>query len=313
MHIAQIGTGRVGRPTAYTILCSRLADELTVCDTKPGLAKAFAEELKHVSASLNLDARINYCERDEDVSGADIILISAGKPRVPGVSMSRRDLAIENARIVKYVSEVTASSNRGAKYVVITNPVDAMTMVCKRYSRAEFVIGTGTYVESLRLRSRLAEYFQIPVSEVSGWVGGEHGELATVFWTTVKVYGRPLEEYLKIRGKLIEKNVIEDYVRSITKFIIDNVGGTEYGPAAAFRDIIEAIVKDRRTYFPIDALIRFDEIHEPVYVSVPTKLGQSIGENFYNKLSSEEKVKVLEAAKAIYRTYIEAVSNIDKA
>ncbi|MEM3503105.1 MAG: hypothetical protein QW134_02655, partial [Nitrososphaeria archaeon] len=73
MHIAQIGTGRVGRPTAYTILCSKIADEITVCDIKPGLAKAFAEELKHASASLGIDVKINSCERDEDVSGADLI------------------------------------------------------------------------------------------------------------------------------------------------------------------------------------------------------------------------------------------------
>jgi len=312
LHIAQIGTGRVGRPTAYTILCSGLADELTLCDIRPGLAKAFAEELKHASASLGLDVKIYSCERDEDVSGADIILVSAGKARVPGVSMSRRDLAIENARIVKYVSEATASSNRGAKYVVITNPVDAMAMVCKRYSRAEFVIGTGTYIESLRLRSRLAEHFQVPVSKVSGWVGGEHGELAKVLWTTVKVYGMEVEEYSRIRGRRLERRDVEEYVRSITRFIIDNVGGTEYGPAAAFRDIVKAIVKDERKYFPVDVPLRFSEIPEPVYVSVPAKLGRSLGDNMLQTLSFEERAGIFEAAKAIYSTYSDAVSNVDK-
>lgn len=312
MHIAQIGTGRVGRPTAYTILCSKIADEITVCDIKPGLAKAFAEELKHASASLGIDVKINSCERDEDVSGADLILISAGKPRVPGISMSRRDLAVENAKIVKYVSEAVAPSNPGAKYIVITNPVDSMTMVCKKYSRAEFVIGTGTYLESLRLRSKLAEYLQVPVSKVSGWVGGEHGDLATILWTTVKVYNMPVEEYSRIRGRSLEKNFIEDYIKSITRFIIDNVGGTEYGPAAAFRDIVKSIVDDKKNVFPIDVPIRFDNLPEPVYVSVPTRLGRSLGENIYSKLSFEEKTKIFEAAKTIYRTYVDAISNIDK-
>ncbi|MEM2105324.1 MAG: malate dehydrogenase, partial [Candidatus Bathyarchaeia archaeon] len=142
MHIAQIGTGRVGRPTIYTIMCAELADTITVCDTKPGLAAAFAEELKHVTASLGIDVEINSCERDEDVCNADIILISAGNPRIPGVKMSRRDLAVQNAKIVRYIAEVTAPRNHGAKYVVITNPVDAMAMVCKKYSRAGFVIST---------------------------------------------------------------------------------------------------------------------------------------------------------------------------
>jgi len=75
LHIAQIGTGRVGRPTAYTIMCSGLASEITVCDIKPELASAFAEELQHVVASLGLDVEINPCEKDDEVAGADIVLI----------------------------------------------------------------------------------------------------------------------------------------------------------------------------------------------------------------------------------------------
>ena len=118
-------------------MCTELADTITVCDTKKGLAKAFAEELRHVTASLSLDVDIISCERDEDVKGADIILVSAGKPRTPGVKMSRRDLAVQNGQIVKYVAETTTPNNPDAKYVVITNPVDAMAMVCKKYSKAD--------------------------------------------------------------------------------------------------------------------------------------------------------------------------------
>ncbi len=149
LHIAQIGTGRVGRPTAYTIMCSKLADKLTLCDVKPGLAAAFAEELNHVTASIGLDVEISSCEKDDEVAGADIILISAGQPRTPGVKMTRRDLAIQNATIIKQVSEATVSKNPDAKYIVITNPVDAMAMVCKKYTKANFVISTGTNLESL--------------------------------------------------------------------------------------------------------------------------------------------------------------------
>lgn len=85
MHIVQVGTGRVGRPTAYTIMCAELADTITLCDTKPGLAAAFAEELQHVTASLRLDVETSSCEKDDDVSRADIILVSAGEPRVAGL------------------------------------------------------------------------------------------------------------------------------------------------------------------------------------------------------------------------------------
>ena len=197
LHIAQIGTGRVGRPTAYTIMCSKIADKLTVCDLKTGLAAAFAQELSHVTASIGLDIEINSCENDEDVAGADLILISAGQPRPPGTKMTRRDLAIQNAKIIKKVSEETTSKNPNAKYVVITNPVDAMAMVCKKYTKADFVISTGTNLESLRFKSYLAKILGVPVSQVTGWVGGEHGDAAVPLWSTTRIFGLPLSEYLQ--------------------------------------------------------------------------------------------------------------------
>jgi malate dehydrogenase len=303
LHIAQIGTGRVGRPTAYTIMCAELADTITVCDTKPGLANAFAEELRHVTASLRLDVEIVACERDEDVAGADIILVSAGKPRTPWVKMTRRDLAVQNGQIVKYIAETTAPNNPAAKYVVITNPVDAMAMVCKKYSKADFVISTGTNLESLRLRSELARALKVPVSTVEGYVGGEHGKGATILWSTVKISGLPLNEYVKLNNKTLIRNEISSYVKSVSKVIIDNIGGTEYGPAASFRDILRAIVKNTNELLPVAALTKFEGLPESVFVSVPLKLGNSVGSSIYNILSAKERIGIIEAAEAIYQTF----------
>lgn len=307
MHIAQVGTGRVGRPTAYTIMCAELADTITLCDTKPGLAAAFAEELQHVTASLRLDVEISSCERDDDVAGADIILVSAGEPRVAGVEMSRRDLAIQNAKIVKYISEVTSPRNPGAKYIVITNPVDAMAMVCKKYSRAQFVISTGTNLESLRLRSKVARMLEVPISKVQGWAAGEHGSAAVILWSTVKAYGLPAEEYAKSSGKKLDRTDVDSYIKSISKYVIDNIGGTEFGPAASFRDIVRSIVKNTDEILPIAAPMRFEGIPEPTFVGVPVRLGWSIGPFLFGILSDEEKKKITEAASAIYQTYQTAV------
>jgi len=312
LHIAQIGTGRVGRPTAYTIICAELADTITVCDTKPGLANAFAEELRHVSASLSLDVEIVACERDEDVAGADIILVSAGKPRTPGVKMTRRDLAVQNGQIVKHIAESTISNNRDAKYVVITNPVDAMAMVCKKYSKADFVISTGTNLESLRLRSGLARALKVPVSTVEGYVVGEHGKAATILWSTVKINGLPLQEHLESTGKSLFKEEIDDYVKSVSKLIIDNIGGTEHGPAASFRDIVRAIVRNTNDVLPVATPMKFNGLPEPVCVSVPLRLGNSIGSSTYTTLSSKEKNKLANAAEAIYQTYKTTIEAIEK-
>jgi len=311
LHIAQIGTGRVGRPTAYTIMCTGLAETLTVCDTKPGLAAAFAEELRHVTASLGLDVEIIPCERDEEVSGADIILISAGEPRPPGVKMSRRDLAIQNAKIIQYIAEATAPQNPGAKYIVISNPVDAMAMVCKRYSKAEFVISTGTNLETLRFRSKLANTLGISISKVQGWVGGEHGEAAIALWSTVKINGLSLDMYAESKNLTLEKSRIESYVKSVSKRIIDNIGGTEYGPAASFRDIVRAIIKDTKEVLAIAAPMKINGIPEPVFVSVPMQVGRSLGSSIYASLSDEERKGIAEAGKAIYQTYKTAVESIE--
>jgi malate dehydrogenase len=307
LHIAQIGTGRVGRPTAYTLMSAKLADTITVCDTKAGLAKAFAEELRHVTASLNLDIEIIACERDDDVTDADIILISAGKPRTPGVTMSRRDLAVQNGQIVKYVAESTAPNNPDAKYVVITNPVDAMAMVCKKYCGAEFVISTGTNLESLRFRSRLAKALQVPVSAAKGWVGGEHGKDALILWSTVEVGGIPLEEYLNENERTLEKAEIDAYMKEVSKTIVDDIGGTEYGPAVSFTDITRAIAKNTNEIIPVAAPQEFEGVPEPVFVSVPRKLGETIGESIYDSLPAAEKAGIKEAAEAIYQNFRTAI------
>lgn len=312
MHIAQLGTGRVGRPTAYAIMCDELADTITVCDTKPGLAKAFAEELRHVTASLSLDVEIIASEKDEDVTGADIILISAGKPRIPGVKMTRRDLATQNGQIVKHVTEATALNNPDAKYVVITNPVDAMAMVCRKYSKANFIISTGTNLESLRFRSGLARTINVPVSTVEGYVGGEHGQNATILWSTVKINGLPLDEYLILNHKTLSKNKLGSYVKSVSKLIVDNIGGTEFGPAAAFRDIVRAIVRNTNEILPVASPMKFNGLSEPVFVSVPLKLGTSVGCSTYATLSSQEKRELADAAKAIYQTYATTIEAIEK-
>jgi malate dehydrogenase len=312
LHLAQIGIGRVGRPTAYTIMSAGLVDTLTVCDVKSGLALAFAEELKHAAASCNFDVEIVSCDDAEQVSGADLILISAGEPRTPGVKMTRRDLAVQNARIVKAVSEATVSRNPGAKYVVISNPVDSMAMVCKKYSKADFVISTGTNLESLRFRSKLAECLGVPVFQVSGWVGGEHGDAAIPLWSTVKVGSAPVDSYAESQKKSFSKEEIAAYVKSVSKLIVDNIGGTEFGPAASFRDIARAIVRDTKEVLSVAAPMTFAGLSETPFVGVPRLVGRSLGATFFDGLSAEEKGGLFEAARAISQTYLLAVENLEE-
>jgi len=287
-----------------------LPDRLTLCDTKPGVAKAFAEELKHVKASTRNKVEICSCEREDHVKGADIILISAGEPRVPGARMSRRDLSVQNGRIVKHISEATCDKNPNARYIVITNPVDAMAMVCKKYTKAKFVISSGTNLESLRFRSALSEAFQVPPSKVTGWVGGEHGDAAVALWSTAKVEGLSVEEYSESVGARCEKRQIESYVKTVSKSIVDSIGATEYGPAASFRDITRAIVKDTNETLSVAAPMNL--LGESVFVGVPTQVGRSLGSSLYESLADTEKESLREASRVIFQTYLLAAENVGK-
>jgi len=312
-HIAVVGNGRIGRPTAYLLMAERLADELSLVDIKPGLSWAFGEELKHAAASMGYDVEINTYEEDEGVSGADLIVVCPGKPRTPGVQMSRRDLVVENAGIINYIAEVMPPRNPGAKFVIVTNPVDAMATLFKKVSKADFVIGTGDHPDTLRFRTKLAMDLGVPVTSVEGFVGGEHGAEAHALWSTVRVEGRPIDDYLKETGKVLDRESVIDYVRSISKRIVDIIGGTEYGPASAFRDIVRSILQDRGETYSISVSNKLPGLPEAVNVSIPIKVGRSLGPNIWNDLTEDERMKIVRAAKAIYENYLIGITAIEKA
>lgn len=313
VHIAVVGNGRIGRPTAYTLLNERLADELSLVDVKPGQAWAFGEELRHVAASLRYDVKINTYDEDEGPEGADLVVVCVGKPRLPGVKMDRRDLVAENAVIVNMLAEVMPPRNPRARWVIVSNPVDAMATMFKKVSGAPFVIATGDHPDTLRLRTKISVDLGVPVSKVEGFVGGEHGSLAFPLWSTVKIAGKPLDEYLVKTGKSLDREASVKYVRGISKQVVDIIGGTEVGPAAGFRDIIRSILQDRKEIYSCADSLKLPGLSEVVNVSVPTHVGKRMGPNLWDELTEEEHNNIIEAAKAIHENYMIGMESVGKA
>ncbi len=311
-HIAVVGNGRIGRPTAYTLFNERLADEFSLVDTKPGLAWAFGEELRHVAASLRYDVEIDTYEEDEGVEGADLVVVCPGKPRIPGVEMDRRDLVGENAKIIDHIAEVMPPRNPDARWVVVTNPVDAMATLFKRASGAGFVIGTGDHPDTLRMRAKLSMDLGVPVSGVEGYVGGEHGSSAYPLWSTVKIGGKPLEDYIRDTGKTVDREAVVGYVRGVSKRIVDIVGGTEVGPAAGFRDIVRSILEDRGEVYSVADSVRLPGLPEAVNVNIPTHVGKSLGPSLWEELTPEEQENIKEAARAIRANYLTGLEAVGK-
>lgn len=303
-HIAVVGTGRIGRPTAYTLFNERLAQKISLVDIKPGLAWAFGEEMRHVAASLRYDVEINTYEEDERVCAADLLVVCAGQPRTPGVEMDRRELLGANARIIAYIAEVMPANNPGARWVIVTNPVDSMATLFKKVSREGFVIGTGNHADTIRFRARLAMDLGLPVSKVEGYIAGEHGSMAHALWSTVKIEGKPLEEYLEEKGKKLDREGAIQYVRGISKKVVDIVGATEVGPAAAFRDIIRSILQDRGEIYSIANSVQLPGLPEPVNVNIPLRVGQRLGPSLWDRLTTEEQDNIIQAARAIHENYL---------
>jgi malate/lactate dehydrogenase len=222
--------------------------------------------------------------------------------------MSRRDLAAKNAGIVKEVVEKTLDNNLQAWYFVITNPVDAMATLANKTARGKRqIIGTGTNLETSRFRTIISRELRVPMGAVEAYVGGEHGEADVPLWSTVRINGHPLEEHLKKTRQTLDKAKCENYVKEVSREVIRFLGGTRYGPAGSFIEIIRGIMLNTGRVMSYSRQSQFKTTHEPVYVTVPARIAKSLGPDMWDQLSEPEKKAIKDAAGAIYKTYLEAV------
>jgi len=304
-HIAVMGTGRVGGEVAFTLVFERYVTELSLVDSSLGVADMVKEEMHHAVGNHGFDVKINAYTKSSQVVDADLIVVAAGFPRTP--EMSRRDLATKNAGAVEEVVENSLANNPDAWYFVITNPVDAMTTLANQAAQGKRqVIGTGTCLETSRFRTILSRRLDVPIGLVEGFVGGEHGEAAAPLWSTVKINGVALDEYLKKTRKTLDRASCENYVKEVSREIIRVLGGTRHGPAGSFIEIIRGVMLNTGRVMSYGRLRKFDNTLEPVYVTVPARIARSLGPDIWDLLTESEKAAIREAAGAIYKTYCEA-------
>jgi len=309
VHVAVAGTGRVGGEVAFSLIFERYVTELSLVDVAPKVAEMTKEELHHAIASHGFDIKINAYDDSKLVKNADLIVIAAGFPRTP--EMSRRDLATKNAGIVKEIVENTVDNNPEAWYFVITNPVDAMATIASRTAQEKrHVIGTGTNLETSRFRTILSRELNVPIGTVEAYVGGEHGEAAVPLWSIVKINGLPLEDYLRNTKQELDKAKCENYVKEVSREIIRVLGGTKYGPAGSFIEIIRGIMLNTGKVISYSRQSQFKTTPEPVYVTVPARIAKSLSPDLWDLLSESEKKAIKDATGTIYKTYLEALEGL---
>lgn len=215
-----------------------------------------------------------------------------------------------NAAVMRQIAESVVPKNPNAKYVIVTNPVDAMATLFKRISRAAWVISTGTNLDSQRLRSELAKCLHVPIVAVAGFVGGEHGRDAAFLWSTVRINGMSLEKYLKETNKTLDKERLERSVKEISRMIIKVTGGTRQGPAASFRDILRSIALNDNRVLAVAGPYKAPEVPEPIMVGIPQMVGKHLGPTLEHLLNHQEKKDLEKAAGKIYNAYQAALESL---
>lgn len=268
--ITVIGTGFVGASIAYTIAARNLAHEMVLIDVNAQKAYGEALDISHacpVFGSMKITAG-DY----PDIKDSDVIIITAGVNRKPGET--RMDLASKNVGIMKsIVSEIMKYYNGGI-FIIVSNPVDVLTTMVQKWTGlpAGKVIGSGTYLDTIRLQQQLYSLFDMNVKNIHAMMIGEHGETQFPYWSHATIAGEPLLHLNTIHGHPLteeEKAQIKENVKSGGAEIIKNKGATYFGVASAVSDITDAILNGKDRVLPVS--ITKEELYgfKNVAVSMP--------------------------------------------
>ena len=285
--ITIVGAGRVGSTAAIWAASKELGDIILV-DILKDYPKGLALDLQEASPIENFDLSIVGSNSYEETANSDIVIITAGFPRKPG--MSRDDLLEKNAGIVKNVTKEIVRYSPNAIIIVVTNPLDAMSYVAKKVSGfpREKVIGMAGALDSARMRTFIAMELDVSIEDVQALVLGGHGDSMVPLVRYSTVAGIPIEQ-------LLPREKIEAIIER-TRFAGGEIIGLMkkasafISPSAAIIQMVEAILKDKRKILPCSAYLEGEYGVENCYVGVPVKLGsKGIEEIIEVELTEEEK------------------------
>ena len=293
-RIAIIGAGFVGSTVAYSILQRGLARELLLVDADPRRAEGEAMDLSHALPFIK-NARVAAVSL-ESVAEADFVVIAAGRSSVPGET--RMDLLKDNVARVKSICAVLKSWSRPPVVLVVSNPVDVLTEIaCRELGPSARVLGSGTLLDTARLKSLLGERFGMDPHSIHGYVLGEHGDSEFAAWSTVAAGGVRIQDWPGYSPAEMEQ--LFQRVRTAAYEIIKRKRATYFAIGAASALIAEAVLRDQRTILPISVPLRGPYGLRDLSVSLPCILGR------------EGVVRVLEPALApIEREALEASASV---
>jgi len=296
--VVLIGTGNVGMSFAYSLVISRnKVSELVLIDINKAKAEGEAMDLIHAAVYNTGRVRVRAGEYLE-CADADIICICAGAAQLPGET--RRDLVQKNTAVFKNIIEQVNKTKFKGIYLIATNPVDVMTQVTQKLSGLPHhrVIGSGTTLDTARLRYMLAKLLSAHPRNAFAYVVGEHGDSSFIPWSISRLGPNALGEHVTAQ----QKNQLLNDVRRSAYEIIERKGSTHFGIGVMLHDIVDTILEDSKEVKPVSV---FDLTHG-IYIGLPSIVGRDGVISILNlQLNESEQTQMAQSVKAIRETWEE--------
>lgn len=296
--ITMLGAGNVGATIAYAIMNTGAASEILFVDINKDKAEGEAQDLVQ---GTSFCPPVNVRSGDyKDAVGSDIVIVTVGAGRKPG--QSRLDLVHGNIKIINSVVPQIEKYAPDAIYIIVSNPVDILTYAFIKGLKkvpAHKVIGSGTMLDSSRLRSRIARDLSINPQQVVAHIYGEHGDSALIPWSLANVEGVHIEDLYAKKGIKLDKAGILDEVHKAGGEIIRLKGATFYAIGLSVANLVQQIVRDTKSLLTVSSLREYEGVGE-VCVSLPSIVGiNGIEEVYVPKMTKEEETQLLASAKAM--------------
>ncbi|MBP3545119.1 MAG: NAD(P)-binding domain-containing protein [Alphaproteobacteria bacterium] len=306
MKIAIIGLGSVGSAVATAVVNTGLAHEVVLFDRDGVRARAAAEDLGH-AAIFSYDVKISAVNNYRGIRGCETVIIAAGANQKPG--QTRTDLLRANADVIADIIPrvMTNVDTKTVKLIIVTNPLDVMVMLAQKLSKlpAGRVIGTGTMLDSARLRTILARQLSVSPQSINGYVLGEHGDSSMINWSSACIGGVDLNSFCKqTKNSLTQttRNTIEHRVHNAAYEIIRGRGATWDGIAGAVADLVRCITNDENRILTVSTV---DGVgNKSLAMSLPRIVGRGgVSATLMPKMTPQESVALRKSGRIIRKNF----------
>lgn len=273
---AVIGCGFVGSASAFSLMNSGLFSELVLIDADQAKAEGEAMDISH-GVPFARPMKI-YAGNYDDIVDAAIIIVTAGANQKP--EETRLDLVHKNVAIFKSIIPEIAKRNCKGILLIVANPVDILTYTALKLSGFEEnrVIGSGTVLDTARLKTQLSEHLQVDSKSIHAFIIGEHGDSEIAAWSSSNVSGISMDDFCEMRGHYHHKEATEEIAEKVKNSayeIIEKKRATYYGIAMAVKRICEVIIRDEKSILPISSMMHGEYGIDDVVLSMPAIVGKN--------------------------------------